>query len=291
MIKKIAVVTAPGIGDGLILHVASHNLVQMGWDAATFNDHLGGFGRWLRGYRFEKQPPLERIEEIFSGYDAVLLQHDNTEKAKRIKALSLPVYGFYGSHNPSKHGEMSSLDFVCDPNRNMVENVANAVERWFGACGKENGMRPPDGLVHRKTKRRIAIHASSGAEEKNWPLEKFLAVAKKLENEGYHPVFLTKEKFPTLEELASFLYESGAFLGNDSGPGHIASCLGIPSLIIGKEERQMRLWAPGWRLAEIAVPPRWTSSWRWTRSRWKKFISINHITKRLKDKVLQINCY
>ncbi len=71
--------------------------------------------------------------------------------------------------------------------------------------------------------------------------EKFLKVAAWLSREGYDPVFTVAPYeqsewsgplFPQLEDLASFLYESGAFLGNDSGTGHLASLLKIPHLII-----------------------------------------------------------
>ena len=290
MKEKIAVVCAPGIGDGLILHVASHNLVQMGYEVTTFNDHLEGFGKWLHGYRFAKQPELEKIEEILSHFDAVILQHDNTPKSKKVREWRGKVFGFLGSHRISKHGALSDLDYVCDPSRTMVDNIARATARWFGAATKENGLTSPAGLVHRKNLRRIAIHSTSGAAEKNWPQEKFTIVAEKLKKEGYNPVFIAnrgKPLFPTLEELASFLYESGSFLGNDSGPGHIASCLKIPSLVIGKEEKQMRLWAPGWLAPEIAVPPRWSSQWRWARAKWKYFITTRNVIKKLKEKVLK----
>ena len=287
MTKKFAVVCAPGIGDGLILHIASHSLVQMGFEVATFHDHLGGFGQWLKGYTFAKQ---REIDELLPSFDALILQHDNTPKAKKIRESGKEVYCFFGSHLPSKHGPLSPLDYVSDPNRTMVDNVASAMSKWFGAASKENGLTPPKGLVHRKNLRRVAIHSESGDPEKNWPLERFRAVAKQLANEGYDPLFIVEKGrplYPTLEELASFLYESGAFLGNDSGPAHLASYLKIPSLVIGKEERQMRLWAPGWLPAQIATPPRWTSRWRWTRSKWKSFITAGNITKRLINKVLQ----
>ncbi len=287
---KIAVVCAPGIGDGLILHIASHNLVRMGYEVTTFHDHLVGFGKWLAGYRFAKQPDLEKIEEIFAPFDLILLQHDNSAKAKKIRALPKKVFSLYGSHRVSKHGILLECDYVCDPNRTMVDNVVKAVVQWFGAASKENGLIPLPNLIHRKYPRRVAIHSTSGAMEKNWPEKKFAAIARHLEKEGYNPIFLTQGKknlCPTLEDLASFLYESGSFLGNDSGPGHLASYLKIPSLIIGKEEKQMRLWRPGWLLSEIAVPPLWSSRWKWTRSRWKIFITQKNIIKILKNNVLR----
>jgi ADP-heptose:LPS heptosyltransferase len=282
---KIAVVTASGIGDGLILHIASHNLVQMEHEVITFNDHLAGFGEWFRGYSFSNQPLL------FAQFDAVILQHDNSPKAKQIRALDLPVYTFYGSHQVSKHGALRDTDYVANPNQTMVDNITKAMEKWFGVASKENGMTPLAGLVHRKYPSRVAIHTTSGAREKNWPQEKFYHVAKKLQNMGYDPVFINEPGgrpiFASLEDLASFIYESGAFLGNDSGPGHIASYLKIPSLIIGKEEKQMRLWRPGWMAPEVLTPPAWSAHWKWTRNKWKHFITTRSVIKTLKCKVLK----
>ena len=112
MMKKIAVVCAQGMGDALIMHIASHNLAQEKIEVLTFSDHLQGFGKWLDRYSFAKQPLPIEIEETFKNFDAVILQHDNSIKAKTIKNLKIKVYGFYGSHEESKHGPLSPLDYV-----------------------------------------------------------------------------------------------------------------------------------------------------------------------------------
>ena len=118
---KIAVVCASGIGDALIIHSISNLLVQKGWDVTTYSDHLTGFGPWLQGFKFAKQPPLESIEDLFSQYDALFLQHDNSQKAIRIKKLPLPVYTFYGAHVPNKHEPLrETFDYVCDRTKSMA---------------------------------------------------------------------------------------------------------------------------------------------------------------------------
>lgn len=273
-LKKIAVVTASGMGDGLIMHIASHNLAQKGFQVTTFNDHLPGFGQWLNGYTLSKNP----MEESF---DAILLQHDNSPKAQAIKALNKPVYTLYGSHKVSKHGPLTDLDFVCDPTKPMGNNVQDAITKWFGSCSMENGMHPPSGLIHRKYPKRIAIAPKSQDPKRNWPMESFEKIATHLKQKGYDPIFVEKEThlFPSLEELASFLYESGGFIGNDSGPGHLASCLGIQSLIIGRSHSHLLLWQPAWKPPIVITPPRWTSHFRWTRNHWKSFIPTNIVKK------------
>lgn len=287
---KIAVVCSIGLGDCLIMHIASHHLSQAGYDVTTFSDHLEGFGSWLKGYSFAKQPKIEEVEEALSAFDAVILQHDNSEKAKKIRAFHPNVYGFFGSHLISKHGPLTTLDYVCDPSKCMVENVVLAMQKWFQRGSPENGFCPPPHLIHKKNPKKIIIHSGSSDLNRNWPLKHFQKIARNLEKEGYAPFFITKNEkpvFSSLEELASEIYESGAFLGNDSGPGHLASCLQIPSLIIGKDYKHLQLWMPGWLPPVVVTPPKITSYFKCTRPYWKHFIRPNQITKQLKTKVLK----
>ena len=282
--KKIAVVCAQGFGDALILQIASCQLKKQGFSVTAFSNHLKAFGSWFEGFAFENQPDCETLRETFAPFDAVFLQHDNSDKAKKICELEIPVYRFYGSHSAEKHGPLKEgFDYVCDPNRSMTDNVTESLKVLFGfAAGKENGLTPLPGLVHRRFKSRVAIHPSSGASHRNWPLAKYEAVAKRLEEMGFEPVFCPQ--FPALGDLASFLYESGFFIGNDSGPGHLASCLRIPHLVIAENERYMRLWRPGWLPGELAVLPGWLP--RRIRRHWKTLISTNRVIKKLKNRVL-----
>jgi ADP-heptose:LPS heptosyltransferase len=183
----------------------------------------------------------------------------------------------------------------------MVENVLAALKRLFSIDGGigENGLKPPNGLTFRKYPKRVAIHPTSTMEEKNWPREKFLKLARWLKNEGYEPTFIAAPSeraewdaplLPQLEDLASFLYESGVFIGNDSGPGHIASYFGLPYLIIGRQERQMRMWRPGWHPGEIVLPPSWLPNLKGLRLRdekWKHFITTGRVIKSFKRSVLK----
>ncbi len=271
---KIAVVCSPGIGDAVILHIASHHLTLAGFEVITDTPHR--FEQWLSGYQFGK----------WSDCDAIFLQHENSPRAREIHQCNKPVYTFYGSHQLQKHGPLRpGFDYVCDPNQTMVANVISSLQQLFHVSATpDNGFRPPEGIVHRRYKKRVAIHTTSGDPKRNWPAEKFLKVAKWLKSEGYEPSVIPH--FPSLDDLASFIYESGFFLGNDSGPGHLASCLEIPHLIIGREERHMRLWRPGWDSGEIAVPPRWVPNWKGFRIRethWEKWITARRVIRTFRN--------
>lgn len=294
---KLAVVCAPGIGDALIFQTASHAAHSQGWEATTFSNHLASFGRWLsRADKCAPQPPIEEIESCLAPFDAIFLQHDNSQKAFIIKRLKIPVYTFYGAHSTSKHGLFNKeRDYLANRNKPMLENVRLALWQLFKIKGEGNGFAPPPGLIHRRFKQRIAIHPTSSSEEKIWPKKKFLKVADRLKNEGYDPVFTlapheqpewNSPLFQTLEDLASFIYESGAFLGNDSGPGHLASLLKIPHLIIAGNGRQMPLWRTGWDPGVVVTPPNWLMWFKYMRPIWKFLISEENVIKKFKKSIL-----
>jgi hypothetical protein len=299
---RFAVICAAGIGDALILEIASHHLRLQGHEVVTFSDHLSQFGKWLPNAICQRQPKPEEVEEKLTGFDAVLVQHDNTEKARAVLRLrpKREVYTLYTNYRTSKHGPLwAGRDMVFNENVTMVANVKRALtELFLIEANGENGLEKPEGVEYRKYKKRVAIHPTSTMSWKNWPKAKFLQVAQRLRDEGYDPVFVTspgeREEWgsadlPRLEDLASFLYESGAFLGNDSGPGHLASYFGLPYLIIGRQERQMKLWRPGWHPGKIVTAPNWIPNWKGWRVRdekWQLFISARKVIKELKKSAL-----
>ncbi len=288
---NIGIITAQGLGDGLIFHIAAHHLKKIGHHVTTFNDHLPGFQKWLSEYHLLKQPSLSAISELPKHYDAIILQHDNLEKSWKVNNLPIPTFRFFGSHSIEKHGTLTDFDYIADRTKPMAFNVVQAIQKWFGSCDFVNGLIPPKHLIFKKNRQRIVIHHSSSSLLRNWPLSKFEKVAQFLEAEGYEPFFISAQdhtpKFSNLDDLASFIFESGAFLGNDSGPGHLASYLNIPSLIIGKEFHHLALWQPGWRPASVITPPLWATHFRWGRTHWDQFITTKKIIKTLKSKVLK----
>lgn len=268
---KIRIVTAPGVGDALIFQIAAHNLRAVGHEVEIDSPH--SFGNWF---------PSQKVTDA----EAIFLQHDNSERSKELHALP-NVYTFYGAHREEKHGPLRpSFDYVCNLDETMVDNVVKSLKELFKApATPDTGLTPPEGLIHRKHRKRVAIHHASGSSERNW--HNFTEVAIWLKSQGYEPAFLPQ--FPTLSELLAFIYESGYFVGNDSGPGHAASLLQIPHLIIGREERHMRHWRPGWKEGTILTPSRLIPNWKGLRMRenhWKSFISVKNVINSLKTRTL-----
>jgi hypothetical protein len=291
---RIAVVCAAGIGDGLLMQIAACHLQRLGFETTTFSNPLLPLANWFPSFALKRQPPLEQIEEIFAPFDAILLQHDNTPKAKKIRGLAKPVYVFYGSHLISKHGPLRPhFDAKFDPRICMAENIRNGLKSLFPQIepSLENGLVPLKHLKFRRFEKRVALHTTSSSEEKNWPKNSFLKLKAKLQKEGWDPVFVVPPEeaanwdsppLPLLSDLAEFLFESAYLIGNDSGPGHLASNLGLSTIILGPSQEHLALWRPGWHPGAIIYPPPWTTKTKLTRQNWKIFLTVSNVYKQFK---------
>ncbi len=83
--------------------------------------------------------------------------------------------------------------------------------------------------------------------------------------------------FQNLDLLARFFYESGYLIGNDSGPGHLASALHIPTLTICRRKKWAQMWSPSFAKGIVVTPNSWIPNIKGLRLRdryWQKFISV-----------------
>jgi ADP-heptose:LPS heptosyltransferase len=99
---------------------------------------------------------------------------------------------------------------------------------------------------------RILIHAGAGAPTKCWPLDQFISLANRLIVAGRKVQFILGEteieKWPKtdadrladtaplqtpsdLVALYQTIRSTSCFIGNDSGPGHLAGIVGVPAVI------------------------------------------------------------
>lgn len=105
--------------------------------------------------------------------------------------------------------------------------------------------------THRPAGKIAVLHPGSGSEHKNWPIERFTDLAARLKAMGFD-VRITlgeveAEKWAektvsalesvgnvvrprTYLELYDLLVPASLFIGNDSGPGHLAAMIGVPTI-------------------------------------------------------------
>jgi ADP-heptose:LPS heptosyltransferase len=97
----------------------------------------------------------------------------------------------------------------------------------------------------------VVIHPGAGSPAKCWPIERFTDLAKRVIAAGRRTCVVIgeveRERMPasslrqlkevaelrepqTLVELYDLLKTASAFVGNDSGPGHLAGILGLPTV-------------------------------------------------------------
>lgn len=145
-----------------------------------------------------------------------------------------------------------------------AEHLASAMF-WLGAARCEI---PPAGLYAappRDAGRYAVIHPLASAPEKTWPAERFVAIAEHLRCAAIEPVFIGaagEDLAPfgayntvvgaPLSEIKTLLSGAALFVGNDSGPAHMAAAFRLPSVVIfGTSDPE--IWKPWKAPAEVIV--------------------------------------
>ena len=84
--------------------------------------------------------------------------------------------------------------------------------------------KPPGG-------KSIVIHAGAAQPTRRWPLDRYEAIANRLRGLGWQ-VTLLDDRLNDLDQLLDTLAAADRFIGNDSGPGHLAALLGVPTFTL-----------------------------------------------------------
>ena len=309
MNRRAAIFCHNGLGDGVNSLVLANNLHLNGWHVDTYHNAIGSMRNWFPHLEVKSYPLMEDLGRTLSAYDAYFAIHNDTDpfvqalilEGKRRFPEKIKVLYLY----PSRHiiNEPYYSDCWIDPKLPVAENMRLFCEKvlHLPKITRSNGFIAPVGLVHRKETKRVIIHPTSARETRNWPKEKFVKLALHLKGEGYRVVFVPggeKEceqwqdvlelgleviRFATLDLLARYLYESGYLIGNDSGLGHLASALGLPTVTICRRKTLARMWAPSLHLGAIVTPWTWIPNLRGLRLRdryWKRFITVEMVRRR-----------
>lgn len=183
----------------------------------------------------------------------------------------------------------------------MVENLCEICEKQLELpySRRENGIQIPKRLRWRAHPKRVLLHPMSADEKKNWPFQKFIKLGHLLQKEGFEPSFCVSPQerelwktavaieqlplFPTVSDLAAWVYESGYLIGNDSGIGHLASLFHIPTLSLFARKSYSCLWRPGWGPGAVVTPPNLLIGSRLKQKYWKQMLSVGRVLKRFRS--------
>jgi len=294
---KAAILPSAGIGDAVIFLQAAEVLKKGGYEVSIYHSSIKSLSPYLPSFTILKKDLL-LTEKLFS-YDLVFAQYDDSKETKdhlSIKNKHPRFHIFYPSYKKEKHGPLGPLDFASDPKLSLIKNLTSAMHGILTSKEKSSPLLDTKHLSHRKKIKQVIIHPFSNSKQKTWPLKKYLLLAKTLKKKGYSPLFIMKPEetnlfvtkefpirsSPNLSDLASLIHQSGFFIGNDSGPGHLASLLQIPSIIIADDYKRMKLWKPDYYPVKLITPAPWIPNLKWMRLRkryWASYIPVSKVVR------------
>jgi ADP-heptose:LPS heptosyltransferase len=110
------------------------------------------------------------------------------------------------------------------------------------------------------------LHPFASAVDKQWPAELYCELARYLQLWNIQPIFLAGPGDDiavfgqyeivqgSLENAMALLSKATVFVGNDSGPAHVAAAFGVPSVVLFGSSNPA-IWGPWETESEIVVAP------------------------------------
>jgi heptosyltransferase-3 len=196
-----------------------------------------------------KEPPPElRLLENLRAFDSIVSWYGSNrpEFRRLIRSLGLP-FTFFAALPVEGFGRHAT-EFYLSQVRTIVRCESEGIPRISCDTGRESGKRGETGPGRENF---AVIHPFSGSARKNWPLERFRSVARKLErimpvrwcSGPEDPPLPEAVRIDDLYELACWLARARLYIGNDSGITHLAAAVGTPVLaLFGPTDPDV--WAP-----------------------------------------------
>jgi hypothetical protein len=276
--QAIGIAVNHAIGDGLIYATLAYNLADYGCQVTLFSSKLLPLKDWFPAFSISDYPIVD------GRFDSIFVDHSTpTQVIDPVKQTPL-IFLMKGCELKMK--------------LTLVKNLLDVCQKLGIKASNKNGISMPSNYQYRRYPNRVVIHpSSSNPRKKDWTLVKFIKLATWLKEQRYQPVFVVPpteystwrtqltSDFDlvckhTLAELVEYLYESGWFIGNDSGPGHLANNLAIPTLSIFRSYKSAAFWRPSWHLGEVVASPIKASGY--FRPMWRHLLSVRRAAKGFK---------
>lgn len=157
------------------------------------------------------------------------------------------IVSWYGTNRPPFRDTVKHLPFTFHTALPPQGYGQHAVDYYLSQAGAPTGATPQL-PVERRDDGFIAIHPFSGGRTKNWPLDRFRALAGRLCEPvkwiaGPEETLDDATRFEDLWSLANWLAGAQLFIGNDSGISHLAAACGVPVLTLFGPTNP-NVWAP-----------------------------------------------
>jgi len=191
---------------------------------ARFADHARAIAATGLDLLAVTEPPASLLETLRS-FDSIVSWYgaNRPEFRELVRQLGLPFTFFPAL--PPETPRQHAADFYLEQVRSLGACVSDGVPRIECPPQRENF---------------AVIHPFSGGRRKNWPIEKFRALAGQLQRRM--PVFWCAGpddpplepavRIDNLYELGCWLARAQLYVGNDSGITHLAAAVGTPVLAL-----------------------------------------------------------
>jgi hypothetical protein len=287
--EHIAFLVSNKLGDSLLLLPLAHNLVRSGHRVTVFGQQAHALSSWLPGLDVRPVPSegvsaLAQFDSLFQMDVDQPIALDPHNCPRPLRSLTM----WLRQQPPQPRLFLDEL-------RHFAKAVYG-IEDWSAACGLVT--QHPERW--RQNRRRIVIHPTAGSAERYWSDSKFIQLAQRLCRDGHDVAFVVEEReaaawqaaaqgqpftvnhFESLQALGDYIHESGYLIGNDSGIGHLASALGVPTVTISHRPRNMLRWRPQWAPGVI-VPHLWLPLRAWRRKYWRLAVTVAAVTRSLRQ--------
>ena len=281
-VRTVAFVMSPALGDTLNLLVVAHNLWLAGWRVNVFGDHAHSLAAWFPHLTIAPALMPGDARHVLASYPFVVQMH----RDRPLADLRGWHPGFIDLHDVeyAKNGDC------------MARRFADFAATRFGlpSVVVSNGISPPTSLRGRRHTSRVAVHPEASTADKRWTPQRFVELARHLRTVGLRAEFALDARelprwdsrdagapplrtFASTAALAEWLYESAWFIGNDSGVGHLASSLGVPTLTVFRRRRIAQRWRPGFAPGAIVYPPWWVPTAGLKERWWRESITVRRV--------------
>ena len=188
----------------------------------------------------------DRVESIAStGLDMVAIQAPERTMARLAEFDR--IVSWYGSRHEEFRQAVRGLPFTFHPAL-PVDAAVHAVDFFAAQVGAPMGLAPQIAVGEVEPRTSVVIHPFSGSTKKNWPLERFRALAAALPipvewTAGPEEELPEAHRFADLLELGRWLAGARGYIGNDSGISHLAAAVGVPVLALFQTSNSV-VWSP-----------------------------------------------
>lgn len=215
-----------------------------------------------------------------------------------VSAKKIPANSGWDGCSATVRGQViprASRAFCLDSEagRSMVEWVDSYANEVFGI--DSHPMPELYGLDVIRNSRLVLIFPTSPQPKKNYWLVGFRWLATALLKKGWSVEFVCMpneleglakalpgsqvRSFPDIKTLIDHVSTAGTVISNDSGGGHLASMMGLPTYTITRRHRDFA-WRPGFNTGNTVIYPLFRFKWMGSYI-WRPFVPVRRIVKKM----------